>query len=183
MTKQVLRRTAAGLAWLCLLLGAARISSGQSVTPVPKLDMTRFTGAWYVVARIPNKREKNCVSDTFVEITLADKPNRFQLVNACRVKTGDMEANNGSGKRDKSGDGRLKVSFLWPFYTKYWVLAVDPDYEWALVGSPNHKNLWIYSRAISLAPEVLAEIEAKAAAQGFATAKIAIPPQHANSQP
>ncbi|MEO6803710.1 MAG: lipocalin family protein [Granulicella sp.] len=177
MTKQALRTTAKGLALLSLLLALAQVSSGQTVRPVPKLDLTRFTGAWYIVARQPNKREKDCVSDSFVEIALADKPNRFQLVNACRVKTGEMVANNASGKQNKNGDGKLRASYLWPFSTKYWVLALGPEYAWALVGSPNHKNLWVFSRTTALPPEVLSEIEAQAVSQGFDTSKLVSQPQ------
>lgn len=183
MTKHTLRTTAKGLPLLCLLLTMARMSSGQAVRPVPKLDLNQFTGAWYIVSRLPNKREKECVSDSFVEITLADKPNRFQLVNACRVKTGEMEANNASGKQDKSGDGRLKASYLWPFSTKYWVLALGPESAWALVGSSSHKNLWVFSRTTSLPPEMLSEIKAQAVAQGFDTSKLVSQPQKNTVKP
>jgi apolipoprotein D and lipocalin family protein len=78
-------------------------------------------------------------------------------------------------------DGRLKVMKLWPFTTKYWVLALGPDYGWSLVGSPNHKSLWIYSKSPTLAPDVLAQIEAQAAAEGYPVAKLVLTPQSGQS--
>jgi apolipoprotein D and lipocalin family protein len=174
-----------GLGLLCLLLTMTPRSGAQIVTALPKLDLNHFTGSWYEIARIPNKRQKECVSDAFTQIALADKPNRFQLVNACRTKTGDMDANNGNGKTQdkKIADGRLKVTFLWPFYQKFWVLALDPNEEWALVGSPNRKTLWIFSKTRTMAPETLTSIEAQATAQGFPTAKLVMTEQHRPSRP
>ncbi len=79
----------------------------------------------------------------------------------------------GSGKvADTLGDGKLKVSYLWPFSQKYWVLAVGPEYTWALVGNPNHKELWVLSRTETMNPEMLEEIKSKAAAEGFEGAKL-----------
>ncbi len=73
---------------------------------------------------------------------------------------------------DKAGDGKLTVTHFWPFTQKRWVLALGPAYEWALVGSPNHKSLWILSRTPTLKPEVLADIKSRAAAQGFDPARM-----------
>jgi apolipoprotein D and lipocalin family protein len=183
--KQVLMMKMSGLGLLCLLLAAPQVSRAQTVSAVPTLDMNHFTGTWYEIARYPNKRQKECVKDTFTQIALADKPNQFQLVNACRTKTGDMDANDGTGKthNKKSTDGRLKVSFLWPFYAQYWVLALGPNDEWALVGSPNHKTLWIFSKTRTMSPEVLTAIEAKAASEGFPTTKLVMTHQDPPSRP
>lgn len=172
MTKQAQRMMGLPLGLLCLLMAVAPVSFGQAATPIPKLDLNRFTGTWYEIARYPNKREKHCIGDVFVEIALADKANRFQFIRSCAIKNDDREAINGNGRQDKSGDGKLKVSFLWPFSDKYWVLALSPNGEWALVGSPNHKNLWILSRTKTIGSEMLTEVEAKATAQGFSSAKL-----------
>lgn len=173
MVKWVLRmRMAAGMMMLGLLLPAAGMAAGQVVSAVPRLDLNRYMGAWYEVARYPDKREKRCVSDAAVLYAPGDKPHRFSVVTSCRIQGDNPDAWNASGKMDKSGDGRLTESFLWPFYAKYWVLAVGPAYEWALVGSPNHKTLWVLSRTAVMKPEVLAEVEAKAGAEGFDPAKL-----------
>jgi apolipoprotein D and lipocalin family protein len=166
------RPAATGLALLALILSAVPMASAQAVTALPQLDLTHITGAWYEIARLPNKRQKNCVSDAFIEIALADKSHRFQLVDSCRLKTGDMDANNASGKQDKPGTGKLKATFLWPFYQKYWVLALAPDQSWAIVGSPNHKTLWLLSKTTTLPPDTLADLKSQAAAQGYPIAKL-----------
>jgi apolipoprotein D and lipocalin family protein len=163
---------------LALLLSATRIASAQTATPVPKLDFDRYIGSWYEIARYPIKRQKQCISDEMVLYALADKQNSFQLVTSCRMKDGNSDSWNTSGKMDAGGSGKLKLLWFWPFYTNYWVLAVGPSYEWALVGTPNHKSLWVLSKTAALEPEVLSEIEAKAAAQGFNTANLIKISQH-----
>jgi apolipoprotein D and lipocalin family protein len=161
-----------------LLLAFLQGAAAQTVTAIPQLDLNRFTGTWYEIARLSNHNEKNCVADVITLIAPADKPNRVQIVLACKVKKGYSDARNATGKKqDKSGDGKVKVSFLWPFYSKYWVLGIDPENTWALVGSPNHKDLWVLSRTPVMKPEVLSEIEAKASAQGFPVAKLTMTPQ------
>jgi len=170
MTKRVLAMGGLG----AMGLGLAGLAGGQTVAAVPALDLNRYTGTWYEVARYPNKAEKHCVSDAVMLYALADKAKKFQVVSSCATKDGYRNVRNGNGKRaDKSEDGRLKVSYSWPFSSKYWVLAIDPEYsEWALVGNPNRKTLWVLSRTGAMRPEVLAEVEAKASAEGFDAAKL-----------
>ena len=178
MGKQISKATT-GLLILLVLAGAlTRKASAQSASAISNLDLNRYMGTWYEIARLPDKAQKNCVSNGIILFALADKANRFQVVNSCQAKDGYTNVRNASGKpANKSGDGKLKVSYTWPFSQKYWVLAVDPSYEWVLVGSPNHKLLWVLSRTATLSPDVLATIEAKAATQGFATSKLIISTQ------
>ena len=169
---------------LALLLAAAQPSTAQSVTPVPRLDLKQFSGTWYEIARYPLKREKTCIGDAFNLIAAGDKPNRLLLVASCKTRTTYPNVRNANLRsQDKSGDGKLKLSFTWPFSSKYWVLALGPDYQWSLIGSPNRKNLWIFSRSATLKPDILAEIESQAAAQGFSSAKLVMTPQSARFTP
>ena len=82
-----------------------------------------------------------------------------------------MTAANGYGKVDGPG-GQLKVSFFRPFWAKYWVLALDPEYRWSLVGEPKREYLWILARTPQLGAEVLEGIKAKAEEQGFDVGKL-----------
>lgn len=165
-------RAAGGLPALLLAVAAAGHAVAQSVTAMPQLDLNRFTGTWYEIARLPDKPQQHCVGNAIELYALADKSHRFQFVNSCTMKDGSTDVRNANGKEDKSNDGRLRVNTIWPFTTKRWVLATGPDYEWALVGTPNHKSLWILSRTTSLSPAMLTGIEAKAAAQGFDVSRI-----------
>ena len=65
------------------------------------------------------------------------------------------------------GNSRLKVSFFWPFKADYWVLGLDPEYRWAMVGNPNRKYLWLLSRTPQLPSALLEAALASATAQGF----------------
>ena len=92
----------------------------------------------------------------------------------CTIKGGDQDDRTRSGKQDKAGDGKLKIRHLVLLSQKYWVLATDPNFEWALVGTPNHKSLWILSRRQTLDDAVYQRVQAVAAAQGFPTAKLVL---------
>ena len=160
------------LGWMAVAGCLAGMAGGQTVTAVPQLDLNRYMGAWYMEARLPDKREKECIGGALVLYAVAEKAGRFQMVTSCQTKGNNVDAHNASGKvADKLGDGKLKISYLWPFSQKYWVLAVGPEYEWALVGNPNHKELWVLSRTEAMKPEVLAEVEGRAAGEGFDRSK------------
>lgn len=179
------RRALTGsLVALGLLLPLHRSASAQTVTPVPALDLNRYMGKWYELAVYPGiKPEKNCNSNAVALFAIGYKRNRFLVVTSCQAKEGITESRTASGKRDKAGDGRLKLTYTWPFSSKEWVLALAPDYSWALVGSPNRKLLRIYSRTPTPQPEVLADIRARAAAQGFDPAKLITMPQQRRDDP
>lgn len=169
-------RTGAGfgavLMGLAGLLASAQGASAQKVTAVPQLDLERLTGTWYEVARYPTKFEKVCAGQATLLFAEGDKPKSFQMGTFCPGKNGTPQENDATGKVDKQGDGRLKLGFLWPFTTKYWVLSLGPEYDWALVGQPNRKVISVLSRTPSLDAATLASVEAKAAAQGFRTDKL-----------
>lgn len=156
----------------------AAAAGAQSVQPVSALDLTKFSGTWYELARLPNKAEKKCVGDVLALYGLEDKANHFSVVNTCSLSDDTPLVRNDSGKRPgKLTDGKLQTSYFVFLSHKTWVLAVDPNYQWAMVGSPNHKNLWIYSRALTLDPAVMADLRSRAAAQGFRVARIVTTPQ------
>ena len=160
-----------------LLLAFLVAAVAQSATPVSKLDPDRLIGTYYEIARYPIRQEKTCLANEMVLYALGDKKNSLQIVTTCEVKDSNSNSWNSTCKFDKSSDGKIKLGWIWPFTKKYWILDLAPDYTWALVGTPNHKSLSILSRAIPLAPAVLADIESKATAQGFDAAKLITIPQ------
>ena len=161
-----------GVLALALLGGMVQKASAQTVTAVPRFDLNKYMGTWYEVARLPNKTEKKCVRDVKVLYALGDKKGTFQMGTSCDLKDGTPDDYDGTGKIDKQGDGRLKLSRLVIFSTPYWVLATGPNDEWALVGSPKHKTLWILSRSSTLDPAVLTQVKSTATAQGFDLSKL-----------
>jgi apolipoprotein D and lipocalin family protein len=153
-----------------VLLGFQGLSTAraQTVTAVPLLDMTKFVGTWYEIARLPDKAQRKCVGDAFDIYTVGEKAGAFSLVTSCKLKDGTAQISNLSGRRKKkSVDGKLKVTTLWPFSRARWVLAIGPSYEWVLVGSPNRKTLWVMSRTATMAAEELRGIEGTATGEGF----------------
>jgi apolipoprotein D and lipocalin family protein len=137
-----------------LLLGAQRSSaqatSTSPLTAVDNVDLRRYAGKWYEIARYPNRFQRNCQSDTTAIYTLRDD-GKVQVVNACREKSGDKRTARGTAKVvDKKTNAKLKVTFFWPFYGDYWVIGLSPDYQYAIVGEPSRKYLWILSRTPNL---------------------------------
>lgn len=162
---------AAALAFSVLATAAA---SAQRATAVRRLDLDKLTGTWYEIAKLPIKAEKKCLSDDTLLYALSDKANTFQIGDFCTVKGGDHDNINNSGKQDKQLDGKLKIRHWVLFHRPYWVLATDPNYNWALVGTPNHKSLWILARQATLPGDTYSQLQQTAAAQGFPVAKLVL---------
>ena len=157
---------------VAMLLGVAAPGRAQAVTPVAQLDLNRFLGQWYEIARLPDKPQKKCSANDFRLYAASDKKGNFSEVQSCLVTPGDHNINNLNGRQDKSGDGKLAVKYFVLLHRKRWILALAPDYSWALMGDPKHKTLWVLSRTATLDPAVLAEAESKATAQGFDVSKL-----------
>jgi len=159
--------------WLGAGMMLAATAAWGQVTAVPKLDFARFAGAWYEIASFPTKKEKACAANALVMFTKSERAYRFDVVRSCTTKDDTADAVNLVGRmEDKSGDGRLKVGPFWPVLWRYWVLATGPDYEWAVVGDPQRKMLWVLSRKTTLGAEEMAAAKAKAQAEGFDVGKL-----------
>jgi apolipoprotein D and lipocalin family protein len=165
-TRRVLRGAGLGaVLW-------ATTAWGQ-VTAVPRLDFGKFAGAWYQIEKFPTKKEKACAGNAVVMFTKSEKPYRFDVVRSCTTKDDTADTVNMVGRMEnKSGDGRLKVGLFWPVLRRYWVLATGPDYQWAVIGDPQHKTLWVLSRKTTLGADDLATAKAKAQAEGFDVSKL-----------
>ena len=166
-------------ALIALLLATATLRA-QTKPPiaVTTLKPTTISGTWYEIARYPYNKEKKCVSDAQELIAPGYKPHQLLLVDACKVKAGYTETHNLTAIAPNAKDpGAFKVRTFWPFWRKYWVLAMSPDFTWTLLGSPDHKTLWVFSKSPTLAPDVLTAIEAQAAAEGFPASRLILTPQ------
>jgi len=117
---------------------------------VDKVDLHRYMGTWYEIARNPNPFEGDCAGDTMAHYTLRGD-GRVEVVNSCRTSNGKMRTIRGSAKvADPVSNAKLKVQFQWPFSGDYWVLLLNSFYEYAVVGEPSRKYLWILSRTPSI---------------------------------
>ncbi len=158
---------------LALLIGPL---CAQTV-PAAKFDPTRFLTSWNQIERYPPPAEKSCLQDSVMLYAPSDKQNSLQVVSSCALKDGNWNWWGYRGTFDPNDGSRFKLFTLWPFRTEYRVIATAPDYTWALVGSTNHRSLWVLAKATALPPDVLAGIEAQATAAGFDTTKLKKIPQ------
>lgn len=136
---------------------------------VQSVDLTRYTGRWYEIARLPNSFQKKCADTVTANYTMrAD--GKIEVLNRCRKASGEYTTAKGKAKiTDKKTNAKLKVTFFWPFYGDYWILDLGPNYEYAVVGEPGRKYLWILSRSPRMDEALYEQLLQKMAAKGFNT--------------
>ena len=140
---------------------------------VPHLDLQRYLGTWYEIATIPQRFEKGCVGVT-AEYKLR-RDGDIDVINTCRQGTLDGKVKTARGKAwivDKSTNAKLRVRFFWPFSGAYWVIGLDPDYRWAIVGHPGRSYLWILSRTPRMDDELYNRLLRLIADKGYDLTRI-----------
>lgn len=144
----------------------------DGVESVERVDPERYLGTWYEIARLDHSFERG-LSD--VTATYGKREDGGISVLNRGYKVADSEWNQAEGKAYPLEDGdysQLKVSFFGPFYGGYNVIALDPDYQWAMVVGPNRGYLWILARDPELPESVLAKLVAQAKALEFPTEEL-----------
>jgi len=122
---------------------------------VPAVDLDRYNGRWYEIAKIPNRFQRQCISDTSANYA-RNADGTIAVVNRCRNRDGQFdEARAVARVLDATSNAKLKVSFFsllgWrPVWGDYWVLALGPDYDYAVVGEPGRRYGWILARTPAL---------------------------------
>ena len=169
MIRSVIVKGLIAMTILGSMAGADRKSALEVVSAV---DLSRYTGRWYEIARLPNRFEKKCADSVTATYNLrAD--GKLEVVNRCRKSNGEYTTAKGKAKIvDKKTNAKLKVTFFWPFYGDYWILDLGPNYEYAVVGAPNRDYLWILSRTPQLDEQLYEGLLAKMATRGFETQRM-----------
>ena len=136
---------------------------------VQAVDLSRYVGRWYEISRLPNGFQKKCVDSVTADYAM--RPDgQIEVINRCRKASGEYTTAKGRAKIvDKKTNAKLKVTFFWPFYGDYWILDLGPNYEYAVVGEPGRKYLWILSRSPQMDETVHRQLLEKMAARGFKT--------------
>ena len=160
--------------------GAPRDSVQAELQAVSSIDMGRYLGLWYEIARLPNSFQEKCAGEVTATYSLFDDGD-IRVVNRCRKENGDIAEAEGRARR-ASADGpnsKLKVRFapaflaFLPFvWGDYWVIDIAPDYSYAVVGEPGRKYLWVLARTPALDEGVLAGILDRVRAQGYDTSSL-----------
>ena len=152
-----------------VLAGMAAVERRDELEVVRAVDLSRYAGRWYEVARLPNRFEKKCADSVTATYTLRFD-GKVDVVNRCRKANGTYATATGKAKVvDKKTNAKLKVTFFWPFYGDYWILDLGPNYEYAVVGAPNRDYLWILSRTPQLDEQLYQRLLTEMATRGFAT--------------
>jgi len=130
---------------------------------VNQVNLTKYIGLWYEIAKIPNSFQDQCAYGTTAEYNLLED-GEIQVINKCYKSDGEPDVAEGLAKVvDKKTNSKLEVSFFSilgfrPFWGDYWIIGLDDNYQWAIVGSPNRKYGWILSRTQSLPDDTLQKI-------------------------
>ncbi len=139
---------------------------------VSEVDLNRYLGLWYEITKIPNRFQKKCFQDTTAEYKMRSD-GRIDVINRCFTKEGKEVVARGIAKSvEPSTNSKLKVSFVRVlgvqlFWGDYWIIGLDKNYRYAVIGGPNRKYGWILSRRNSLSPEEWKEVKKILIDQGY----------------
>lgn len=161
----------------CAVLAVLPVLAPQAqrpVTTVSSVEIARYSGEWFEVARYPNRFQDQCAGD--VRATYKPLPDgRLEVTNQCRTMKGETDVARGVARIvDRKTNAKLKVRFapamlsFLPFvWGDYWIIGLAEDYSWAVVGSPDRDYLWILSRTPVLPDPAWEIARARAAENGF----------------
>jgi lipocalin len=146
-------------------------SEVMNTTTVKELDLQRYMGTWYEIARLDHRFERGLVGVTATYSMRED--GKIRVLNQGYKNKLDGKLSVAEGKAKLTDEpGKLKVSFFWIFYADYFVMELDQNYQWALIGSKLDKYLWILSRTPKLEESVKNLILGKAKNRGYDTSKL-----------
>jgi apolipoprotein D and lipocalin family protein len=188
MRRIVLSKKVVAAAGLLTLFAALLVKAEKRERPlhvVQSVDLARYSGLWYEVARLPNRFQDKCAGDVTAEYQLVEA-DRMKVVNRCRKENGQITEAQGvarvAGRRGENS--RLKVRFAPSFLSflpfvwgDYQIIELAPDYSYALVGEPSRKYLWILSRTPHLDEATYGKLTEAAALQGFDIGKLVRTPR------
>ncbi len=135
---------------------------------VVNVDLNRYTGTWFEIARLPNffERKLKCVTATY---TLRDD-GKITVLNAGNYITDPQKSTSSKGVAwvpDKNSPAKLKVQFFWPFSGDYWIMHLEKDYRYVLIGDPSFKYLWILCREKKMDQAIYDMLLQKAVENGY----------------
>jgi len=139
------------------------IMNPKELRTVEYVDIHSYVGTWYEIAKIPNRFQRKCSRNTTATYLLR-KDGKIDVINRCVTASGDTIKAKGTAKIvDAKSNAKLKVSFvrlfgISLFWGDYWIIGLDKDYSYAIVGTPGRKYGWILSRNPQISPDTLSQI-------------------------
>jgi apolipoprotein D and lipocalin family protein len=168
------------LVTLMLIAGYCFSAESLPVTAVDSVDLAKYCGTWYEIARLPNWFQRKCDCNTTAEYILQND-GKIKVINRCQKADSSQIAADGIAHKEENNgsNAKLKVRFApswigWiPFvWGTYWILDLAPDYSYAAVGDPSRKYLWILSRTPQLDSVVCDSIVGRMKVMGFETERL-----------
>jgi len=151
---------------------ARRIQTGKGNWPddtVESVDLDRYAGKWFEIAAFPAWFEDGCRCSTAEYVYMDDY---VEVKDSCR-KDGRLVTRNAKAYPvPGTHNSQLRVRFIWPFKSDYWIIALDEDYQYAMVGHPDKKYLWIMSRTPQMDEDLYQSLVQKALAKGYNVKKL-----------
>ena len=171
------------LSLIILILGITACSSPSSnfkkLKTVPDVDLSKYAGDWYEIARIDHWFQKGCVNSVATYKIRSD--GEIEVINKCKVDAPNGKNKKANGRAwvvDKSSNSKLKVQFALsgiklPFLAgDYWIIDLDEDYQFVMVGEEKREYLWILSRTKTMPLEITRALVAKARKLEFPVEKL-----------
>ncbi len=162
-----------------VVAGFSNTAWSQEVRTVASVDLSRYLGTWYEIARFPNRFQKDCIANVTAQYNKRADGN-VDVINQCKETGGKIDRVIGLARvENPQTNAKLKVSFAadwlnWiPFiWADYWIIDLAPDYSLAAVGDPSRDYLWVLSRTPTIADADYEALVNRVTAQGFDTAKL-----------
>jgi len=145
---------------------------------VSYVDLNRYTGTWFEIARFPHRFQEGCVGSRATYTLLED--GKIGVLNQCYKGSLNGEISSARGKAwvtETKTNAKLKVRFFWPFTGDYWIIDLGENYEYAVVGHPNRQYLWILSRTPEMDETLYDRILKKLRDQFYDVSKLSKTPQ------
>ena len=153
------RRLFSILAISLIIIANGCLTKGQTMdkSTIKEFDLHRYLGTWYEIARYDHRFEKGLVGVTATYSMRDD--GKIKVLNQGYKNSLDGKHSEAVGKAKTTDEpGKLKVSFFWIFYADYFIMELDENYQWALIGSSSDNYLWILSRTPKLDEETVNHI-------------------------
>lgn len=156
-----------------MVIAAVAATASAADKPLPvveKVDLKRYVGTWYEIASLPKWFQKGCKNTTATYKLKNDGD--VAVTNRCDKDDEVSEVNGKAWVVDPQTNAKLKVQFFWPFSGDYWIIALDVEYRYVMVGTPDRESLWILSRTPELDETIVAKLLEQAKEQGFPVEKV-----------
>jgi apolipoprotein D and lipocalin family protein len=178
----------AGLALFCCSQSisahdTASTPRASKLEAIGSLDLPRYLGRWYEIAKFPNRFQKQCVANTTAEYSM--DAGAVKVVNRCQLANGTVQEAMGAARQlGAANSAKLEVrfapawlSFVPQVWGSYWVIDLDASYQLAAVSEPSREYLWILSRSPKVDPARYTELLSRLQEKGLNIKQLELTPQ------